>query len=350
MLRSSRSIAVLLASALLAGPARPALADPRPASAKDQKLASELVKKAIALAEAGDHAGAIQLYNDAYKLVPNVLLLPSIGAQYQELEQWDDALDYFCRYLKEDPGGVNVAFARRSARRAQEKLGRKNIDSRNPCATASRDGEGTRSGGDGARARNGGDGEGTRNGGDGEGTRNGGDGEGTRNGGDGESARNGGNGSGTRNGGNGGTRKGGDGGGTRNGGDNGDAGGNAIDAPPPRANGNPVLMYTGLAAGIAGVAAGGISVYYGFQGKSISDEINSHPKGTPWPDDIQTKMKEGEHDNRLQVGYLVASGVLVVTGVVLYVVGRPDGSEHTSDKTVVRVAPTANGVTVFGRF
>jgi hypothetical protein len=106
-------------------------------------------------------------------------------------------------------------------------------------------------------------------------------------------------------------------------------------------------MYTGLAAGIAGIAASGIGVYYGIQGKSISDQINSHPKDTPWQDDIRAKMSEGERDNRLEVTYLIASGVLVAAGVVLYVVGRPDAPEH--DRTV-RVMPTANGAVVFGRF
>jgi hypothetical protein len=322
MLRGSRRIAVLLASALLAGPAHPALADPRPASAKDQKLASELVKKAIALAEAGDHAGAIQLYNDANRVVPNVLLLPSIGAQYQELGQWDDALEYFCRYLKEDPSGVNVPFARRSAKRAQQELGRKSVDSRDPCAATGSDTLGDRRKID--------DGSGKRRTDDGDGKHRTDDGEVKARTDDGDGKR---------------RAKDGDGGGT------------TIDlpvAPPPppkpKPNGDPVLMYTGLAAGIAGIAAGGIGVYYGIQGKGISDEINSHPKGTPWPDDIRTKQAEGEHDNRLQVGFLVASGVLVATGVMLYVVGRPDATEHASDKTVVYVAPAANGVTVLGRF
>jgi hypothetical protein len=332
MLRGSLRIAVLLASALLAGPAHPALADPRPASAKDQKLASELVKKAIALAEAGDHAGAIQLYNDANRVVPNVLLLPSIGAQYQELGQWDDALEYFCRYLKEDPNGVNVPFARRSAKRAQQELGRKSVDSRDPCATIGSDTLGDRRKID--------DGSGKRRTDDGDVKHRTDDGEVKARTDDGDGKR---------------RTKDGDGKRKIDGGD-GDGGGTTIDlpaAPPPapaKPNGTPVLMYTGLAAGIAGIAAGGIGVYYGIQGKGISDEINSHPKGTPWPDNIRTKQAEGEHDNRLQVGFLVASGVLVATGVVLYVVGRPDATEHVSDKTVVYVAPAANGVTVFGRF
>ena len=40
-------------------------------------------------------------------------------------------------------------------------------------------------------------------------------------------------------------------------------------------------MYTGLAAGIAGLAAAGLGVYYGIKGKSISDQINSATRDRP---------------------------------------------------------------------
>ena len=79
MLRGSRRIAVLLASVVLACAVRPALA--QPTSVKQR--ASDLVKRAIAKSEAGDHQAAIKLYNDAYDLAPNSLLLSNIGAQYQ---------------------------------------------------------------------------------------------------------------------------------------------------------------------------------------------------------------------------------------------------------------------------
>ncbi len=310
MMRSgSRSIAVLLASALLAGPGRPALAQP---TSVKQKAASDLVKKAISRSEAGDHQAAIKLYNDAYDLAPNSLLLSNIGAEYRDLGQWEDALEYFCRYLKEDPGGINAAFARSQSKIVQRQLGRKKVDSKDPCApppaedasdrprpaddTGPRRPVKPRSPPAGPEA------------------------------------------------------------GEEEGGP-----GTVQPVPAPRsrppaeepakvaASGNPVLMYTGLAAGIAGIATGGLGIYYGIQGKSISDQINSHPKDTPWQDDIRAKMQEGEHDNRLQAGYLIASGVLVATGVVLYVIGRPDATEHASDKTV-RIAPTANGAVMFGRF
>ncbi|HEX3477106.1 MAG TPA: tetratricopeptide repeat protein [Kofleriaceae bacterium] len=319
MLRSSRRIAVLLASALLAGLVHPALA--QPTSAK-QKAASDLVKKAIAKSEAGDHEAAIKLYNDAYDLAPNSLLLSNIGAQYQELGQWDDALEYFCRYLKEDPDGVNAAFARSQAKIVQRQLGRK---SRDPCAPQA------------ANPTQGGGAIATKLAPSEESTDRPRSTEDSPR----RPAR------------------------SRPNPDPPDEDGGPSTVkptplPPPKspaeepaakvaASGNPALMYSGLAAGIAGIAAGGIGVYYGIQGKSISDQINSHPKDQPWGNDIRAKQSEGEHDNRLQAGFLIASGVLVATGVALYVIGRPDGTEHASDKTV-HVAPAGNGVVVFGRF
>jgi tetratricopeptide (TPR) repeat protein len=277
MLNGPRRIAVLLAAGLFAGPAGPALADPRPVSTKDQKLASELVKKAIAMSQAGDHDAAIKLYKDAYLIAPNSLLLSNIGAQYQEIGQWGNALEYFCRYLKEDPSGTNAPFARSQAKLVQYQLDRKKVGSKDPCATPPDDEstDRTRTIEDQTRT---------------------------------------------------------------------------ID-DKGKASGNPVLTYSGLAAGIAGAAVAGISLYYGIQGKNLSDQASAIMP--PWDPDKVHKLNElnseGQHDNRLQVGFLVASGVLVTTGVVLYMVGRPDANERASDKTV-HVTPTTNGFAVFGRF
>jgi hypothetical protein len=316
MLRGSRSIAVLLASALLAGPATlPAWADPKQVSQKDRQVASDLVKKAIARGEAGDHTGAIKLYNDAYLLVPNSLLLSNIGAQYQELHQYEDALEYFCRYLKEDPSGTNAPYAKSQARILQRQLGRKKVDGRDPCASPPPppDGDGPDDGPGPKR------GKGPEDKGKGPEDK----GPGDKGKGPGDKGK-------------------------------GPDGATIEDRPAPapaRAGGSSsAMMYTGLAAGIAGIAAGGLGIYFGVKGKNISDQINTHKPSDPWPDNIRDLMKEGERDNNLQLGFLVASGVLVTTGVVLYVVGRPDGaSEHATDKTV-HVTPTANGFAVFGRF
>jgi hypothetical protein len=116
-------------------------------------------------------------------------------------------------------------------------------------------------------------------------------------------------------------------------------------------SGNSSVMYSGVAMGVAGIAASGLGVYFGLKGKNISDQINGHKMNEPWPDNIRDLMREGDRDNNLQIGFLVAGGVLVATGVVLYVVSRPDGApEHNTDKTAIRVTPTGNGFAVFGRF
>jgi hypothetical protein len=213
-----------------------------------------------------------------------------------------------------------VPFAKRSARRAQQEIGRKTTD---PCAATGDAGD-RRKIDDGSGKRRTDDGEPRHRTDDGEGKARPDDGEGKRRSKDPDARRKP---------------------------DDGDGGTTAIDPPPPppRTNGNSTLMYIGLGAGVTGIFTGGLGVYYGIQGKRIGDKIDSHPAGTPWPPDIRQMQDEGERDNRNQVICLVVTGALIATGVVLYVVGRPDTIEHTSDKTVV-VAPAANGITVFGRF
>src|SRR5262245_52492348 len=80
-------------------------ASAEPASASAQQQASDLVKKAIAKSQAGDHEGAIKLYLDAYTLVPNPILLSNIGSEYQQVKKAVEALKYFCKYLEKDPTG-----------------------------------------------------------------------------------------------------------------------------------------------------------------------------------------------------------------------------------------------------
>ena len=116
-----------------------------------------------------------------------------------------------------------------------------------------------------------------------------------------------------------------------------------------RSTGNPALMYTGVAVGIAGLAATGAGVYYGLQAQSISDDISHQDQTKPWPSGIRDLQNRGQHYENMQIGFLVAGGVLATTGVVLYMISRPDaGAER--DRTTIGVAPTTNGVAVFGRF
>ncbi|TMQ04489.1 MAG: tetratricopeptide repeat protein [Deltaproteobacteria bacterium] len=271
------------------------MADPTPPpSAKDRQLASELVKKAIARSRAGDHETAIEIYLQANTLAPNPLLLSNIASEYQQNNMPDEALNYFCMYLDKDPSGTNAPYAISQVKLIKRQLGKK-FDASDVCATPRDDDRPRKTKSKEPREPE--------------------------------------------------DRP-------------------PIKDPPPdkppgvtprietaqRDSGNPTLMYTGVAAGIAGLAATGAGVYYGLQAKSISDQISAQDPANPWPPGIRDMQNRGQRYENMQIGFLVAGGVLVTAGVVLYIISRPDGSGERSDRTVVRVAPTTNGVAVFGQF
>ena len=277
MTRGSQKATALLASFLLA---TPALADPKGQPDKDKQLAGELVKKAIARSQAGDHAAAIEIYLQAYTIVPNSLLLSNIGAEYEQSDKPQEALRYFCMYLDKDPTGTNATFATSRAKALQIQLGNKHVDENNVCAPPKQE-----------------------------------------------------------------TKK--------------PPPKNPIDPPPPPPpqpdepppGGNTTVKYVGVGAGIAGLAAVGVGVYAGIQAKTISDQLTNHDKMQSWPDNIRLVQQRGQDYENLQIGALIAGGVLVTTGVVLYMVSRPDESaRRSSDRAVLTVTPTTNGFAVFGTF
>jgi hypothetical protein len=98
-----------------------------------KEQASELVKKAIAKSDAGDHQGAIDLYLEAYKLAPLHTLLSNVGTEYQKAGKPFDALRYFCMYLEKDPAGVNVTYATAKAKALQIELGNKDVTDQDVC-------------------------------------------------------------------------------------------------------------------------------------------------------------------------------------------------------------------------
>jgi tetratricopeptide (TPR) repeat protein len=110
-----------------------ALAQPAAPTPAEKAKAGELVKEAIAKSQAGDHAGAIDLYRSAYKIVPLPLLLSNIGAEYKASDKPALALDYFCQYLKADPAGTNVSYATSEARALQTALKNPNAE-KDVCA------------------------------------------------------------------------------------------------------------------------------------------------------------------------------------------------------------------------
>ncbi|HSS01052.1 MAG TPA: tetratricopeptide repeat protein [Kofleriaceae bacterium] len=292
MLGRSRTAAAALASLLAVGPA---LADPKPPTEKDKQVASDLVKKAISKSQAGDHNAAIDLYLQAFTIVPNSILLSNIGAEYQQSDRPQQALRYFCMYLDKDPSGTNAPYAAAQARALQVELGNKDVDDRDVCAkpkprpkprpepTEPDVEQGVGPGGRPPRAPDpGGPTERTER--------------------------------------------------------------------ADRVQKDNTLRYVGLGAGIAGAASIGVGIFAGARASSISDEISAHDRTKKWPDDIQDLQRRGQNFENLQIGTLVAGGVLITGGVILYVLSRPDASPEHTDKAALRVSPTTNGFVVFGKF
>jgi hypothetical protein len=125
----------LHALALVVAVAGTATAQPQPSPATKQQ-ASALVKQAIAKSQAGDHATAIELYLQAYALIPQPLLLSNIGSEYQqESGKQVEALKYFCKYLEADPTGSNVSYATAQAKALQIQLGNQ-VDDKDVCKPA----------------------------------------------------------------------------------------------------------------------------------------------------------------------------------------------------------------------
>lgn len=101
-----------------------ALAQPATTNAKNRQ-AGALVSKAFDKSEAGEHEAAIALFTDAYKILPNPVLLSHIGTELMKSGKLRDALQWFCQYLETDPNGPNAQYASSTARRLQIQLGNK---------------------------------------------------------------------------------------------------------------------------------------------------------------------------------------------------------------------------------
>lgn len=284
----SRTAAALLASLMLVSTT---VADPAPTE-KDKQLANDLVKKAIVKSQAGDHNAAIDLYLKAYTIVPNSILLSNIGAEYQQSDRPQQALRYFCMYLDKDPSGTNAPYAASQARSLQLELGNKDVDDRDVCAKPRpriKPRPEPKEPPPEPEAPVG-------------------------------------------------------------------PGGRPPRDPDPvervdRAPKDNTLKYVGIGAGIGGAVALGIGVFAGLRAATISDEITAHDRSKKWPDDIQELQRRGQSYENVQIGGLVAGGLLVTSGVVLYVLSRSDSpSERPADKGALRVSPTTNGFVVFGQF
>ncbi len=109
-------------------------AQPTPVPTPQQKQqVQDLVKQAIARSQADDHAGAIELYQQAYATTPLPTLLSNIGAEYQIAAKPVEALKYFCMYLEKDPAGPLASYATGQAKLLQSQLTNTAVDDANVC-------------------------------------------------------------------------------------------------------------------------------------------------------------------------------------------------------------------------
>jgi tetratricopeptide (TPR) repeat protein len=274
-------------------------------SASVKARAQQLAKEAAAKSQAGDHERAIDLYNQAYMLVPVPVLLSNIGAEYELAGKPADAVRYFCRYLKDDPQGPAASYAAGQVKTLQADLGNP-VDDKDVCAAKPKPAVATtpkptavattapvapappppaapqvqhvelRSAG-----------------------------------------------------------------GPDPGSELPPVGGGSAGEPTDQAS--HTLEYAGIGVAGAGAIAGGIGVYYMVRGKDLSDAISNHKVGTPWPSTIDGVAianwpSAGHSDNVNAAVFSIIGGAALLTGVVMIVVGRP----HASD-THVAVAPMATG-------
>lgn len=104
-----------VAAALMVCDPAGALAQPDPTapvpSAADKTAAKKLVDEGIAAQDAKDYDRAIELYRQAYGIVPHPILLFNIGQCYRLAGRPDHAKTFYERYLERDPKGSQVAAA-----------------------------------------------------------------------------------------------------------------------------------------------------------------------------------------------------------------------------------------------
>ncbi len=266
-----------------------ASAQPSPSPAQKQQ-ASNLVKQAIAKSQSGDHATAIELYLQAYALIPQPLLLSNIGSEYQAIPgKQVEALKYFCKYLDAEPTGSNASYATAQAKWLQQQLGTK-VDDKDVCHPAKEapppppppppdTGSGA-----GSQVT-------------------------------------------------------------------GTADLTPAPAEKKEGGGGKGLEHVGLGIGAVGAIGLGVGIYYGIQAKNISDQITNHKISDPWPANIKQMEADGKSDQNMQIAFMVGGGAALATGVILYFVGRSHASsseEHVSLAPVV--TPSSVGLSLGGSY
>jgi hypothetical protein len=82
---------------------------------------------------AGDHVGAIERYEQAYRSDGDVELLPILGTEYRDAGEPREAIQNLCAYLTVEPSGPNAAFAAAQVRAIQAGIGKQIPSDRDVC-------------------------------------------------------------------------------------------------------------------------------------------------------------------------------------------------------------------------
>jgi hypothetical protein len=85
----------------------------------------DLLAQAAARSHAGDHTGAIELYERAYRQDASMDLLVTIGSEYRKAGKSDEAIQNYCAYLAVEPNGDQAVFAASEVFSIEASLGRR---------------------------------------------------------------------------------------------------------------------------------------------------------------------------------------------------------------------------------
>src|SRR5262245_18592410 len=278
--------AIVLGIVLASAPS--ALAQPK-TQPTPKEQAAELVKKAIAKSDAGDHQAAIALYLEAYKLAPLHTLLSNVGTEYQKDGKPYDALRYFCMYLEKDPTGVNVTYATAKAKAINIEIGNKDVTDADVCKPKPKPPDKPAGGG---------------------------------------------------------TT------GTTSGTTTGTSGGTVVtETPPKKPDPGRGMKLGGIAIAGGGAVMVGLGVLFGIKAQNATDIVNNHKMGDPWPNNIRQIEADGQRDENLQIGLLAAGGAAIVGGAALYFIGNSKKSTTERNVAVVPAATAHSvGVSISGGF
>jgi hypothetical protein len=118
------------------------------------------------------------------------------------------------------------------------------------------------------------------------------------------------------------------------------AGGVTTTLPPPvDQDPGKTKRVAGLVIGGVGVAGLGASVFFGLRARSAANDAETAMMGDMWNPGIQTRGETAARNAKIAAGI---GGALVITGGVLYMLGRKSSSESSS----VSVVPAYDGASL----